>query len=134
LIGRVNEILGEYPFSIPEIEFGDYAAGNVVNPVVSLVLCERTEKERLLLLDTYSLTITFALPETTESETHCYAYAAAVEKAVRENPALGGVADRIVLSGKKYSPPKRPHCGEDWTIVLSFRITVENPHPCGFST
>jgi hypothetical protein len=125
LTGRVNDLLGELQFSVPEVEFGSYAAGNVVVPVVSLNLCERTEKERLILLDAYSLTITFALPETPESELRCYAYATAVEKVLLENSTLDSVVDRIVLTGKKHNPPKTPHCGEGWELAMTFRLTVE---------
>ena len=93
--------------------------------VISLSTCERTEKERIIQLDAYSLTITLALPENPESELHCYAYPAAVDRALAEDPALGGAASRAVLSGKKYVPPKKPHCGDGWGLVLTLRITVE---------
>ena len=125
LAGQVNEILGKAEFPIPLIEFGDYSGGSVVVPVISLSTCERMEKERIVRLDTYSLTITLALPENPESELHCYAYAAAVDRAMAEDPALGGVASRAVLMGKKYIPPKKAHCGDGWEVILTFRITVE---------
>ena len=125
LAGRVNEILGEAEFSLPLIEFGGYEGGSAVVPVISLSTCERTEKERIVRLDAYSLTITLALPENPESELHCYAYAAAVDKALAEDPALGGVASRAVLTGKKYVPPKKAHCGEGWEVILTLRVTVE---------
>jgi hypothetical protein len=125
LTGRVNEILGEGDLYVPPVEIGGCFGGSVAVPVISLSTCERTEKERILLLDAYSLTITFALPESPESELHCYAYAAAVEKAISADPALGGVAERAVLTGKKYKPPKKPYCGEGWEIILTLRVTVE---------
>jgi hypothetical protein len=83
------------------------------------------EKERIILLDAYSLIITFSLQEMPESELFCYAYAAAVCKALQENPTLGGVADRVTVSGKKYAPPKKADCGEGWEVVISLRVTVE---------
>jgi hypothetical protein len=125
LIGRVNEILGEMECAAPLVEFGGYAGGSVVVPVISLSTCERSEKERIIRLDAYALTIAFSVPESPESETYCYAYTAAVEKALGENPVLGGAASRVVLSGKKYTPPKKPHCGEGWEVVLTLRLTVE---------
>jgi len=125
LSGRVNEILGNWEFLIPVVEFSNFANRHTVVPVVSLVSCERTEKERIIRLDAYSLSISFTLPETQETELYCYGYAAAVCKAISENPTLGGIVDRAVVSGKKYSQPKKPGCGEDWEMVIALRITVE---------
>jgi hypothetical protein len=109
LSGRVNELLGEtgqsgetglstefwqsQNSSIPPIEFGTYRGGSVVSPVIALSTCERTEKERIVRLDTYTLTITFTVPEHPAGERNCYAYAASVATALGENPTLGGVVD-----------------------------------------
>ena len=65
------------------------------------------------------------MPESAESETYCYTYAAAVERALGENPALGDEVSRAVLIGKKYAPPNKPHCGDGWEVVLTLRVTVE---------
>ena len=110
---------------VPPVEFEEYSGGSTVVPVISLSTCERSEKERIIRLDACSLTIVFSVPESLESELYCYAYAAAVEKALGDNPVLGGAASQAVLSGKKYAPPKKPHCGDKWEIVLSLRVTVE---------
>ena len=126
LTGRVNELLGEIELSIPLIEFGDYRSGSVVVPVITLSSCEQTEKERIIRMDAYSLTVAFAFPESSESELYCYAYAVAVCKALEENPTLGGIADRTVLTGKKYNQPKKPQYGEGWELVISLRITRES--------
>ena len=88
---QVNEILSDLGFPIPAIEVGEFAGATAISPVISLSTCERSEKERIIRLDAYSLTITFNLPETPESELHCYAHAAAVCKALEENPTLGGI-------------------------------------------
>jgi hypothetical protein len=125
LSGRVNEILNKWEFLIPVIEFSVFENKYSVAPAVSLVSCERTEKERIIRLDAYSLSISFTLPETQETELYCYGYAAAVCKAIGENPTLGGVVDRAVVSGKKYSQPKKPGCGEDWEMVISLKVTIE---------
>ena len=122
---RVNEILGDLEFAIPAIECGEYAGATAISPAILLSTCERSEKERIIRLDAYSLAIVFSLPETPESESHCYAYASAVCVALEENPTLGGIVDRAVISGKKYVPPKKPNCGQGWEMVLSLRITVE---------
>jgi hypothetical protein len=125
LLGRVNEILGEGHLHIPPIDFGGYSGGPTIVPVISLSACERSEKERIVRLDAYSLTITFTLPEMVEGELFCYGYAAAMELALMENPALDGVANRAVIIGKQYRQPKTAHCGEGWAVSLSLRITVE---------
>jgi hypothetical protein len=125
LTGRVNELLAETEYPIPPIEFGNYRGGSVIAPVITLSTCERTEKERVVRLDAYTLTVTFTLPEHPEGERNCYAYAAAVATALGENPTLGGIVDRTVLAGKKYTPPKQSGTGGDWTVVLTMRVTVE---------
>jgi hypothetical protein len=126
LLGRVNEILADAEFAVPLLEFGDYSGDSVTVPVIFLSSCERSEKERIIRLDAYALTISFDLPETSYGELACYAYAAAVEKALGENPALGGVASRAGLTGKKYFPPKKPHCGDGWGLVLALRVITDS--------
>jgi hypothetical protein len=126
LSGKVNELLGDMDFSIPLVEFGNYTGADVVVPVVALSSCERSEKERLILVDAFSVSITFTVPETEDSELFCYAYGSAVCKALELNPTLGGVADRVTINWKKYSQPKAAGCGGNWEVVISLRITVEN--------
>jgi hypothetical protein len=75
LLGRVNELLGEMDCPVPLVEFGDYRGGSVVVPVITLSTCERSEKERIVRLDAYTLTITFTVPEWPGGERNCYAYA-----------------------------------------------------------
>jgi len=123
LTGRVNEILRDQEFNTPVIEFGYYTG--TVEPSVTLAFCEKTEKERIVRLDAYSMTITFTLPDTFASECQCYAMCAAVCMALKENPTLGGIADRAIMTGEKYVAPKKPNCGEGWGVVLSLRVTVE---------
>jgi len=125
LIGRVNELLSELEFPIPPVEFSEYRGGAVIVPAICLYACERSEKERIIRLDAYTLTIRFTLPEATETELFCYAYADAVCRALGENPTLGGVADRAAISGRKYNQPNKPHCGDCWEAVITLRITVE---------
>ena len=125
LDGRVNEIFNDWELLIPVVEFSKFQNKFVVSPVVSLSTCERTEKERLIKIDVYSVSITFTLQEHEDGELYCYGYAYAFEKALKENVSLGGIADRAVITGKKYVPPKKPLCGEGWGLVLTLRITVE---------
>jgi len=125
LTGRVNELLGELEFNIPPVELSDYKGGAAVVPVIALSTCERSEKERIILSDAYSVTITFNVPENSDGELNCFVYASSVCKAIEENPSLDGVADRAVVIGKKYVPPKVSNCGMDWQVIISLRITVE---------
>jgi hypothetical protein len=125
LSGRVNELLGEMEYPIPPIEFGNYRSGSGIVPVIALSVCERTEKERIIRLDAYTLTITLNVPEHPEGERNCYAYASTVATALWDDPTLDGAVDRAVLAGKQYTPPKQSGTGGDWTVVLSLRITVE---------
>ena len=125
LTGRVNEILRDEELNTPIIEFGDYGCGYGVSPVILLSSCEKSEKERIIRLDAYSMSITFSLPEKFETETQCYAYAGAVCTALKENPSLDGIVDRAVVTGEKYTPPKTRNCGEGWEAVISLRVTVE---------
>jgi hypothetical protein len=125
LTGRVNEILGEAEWAVLPIEFGSTAAeGYALTPEIRLAECERTEKERLICLEIYSMTISFSFPEQ-HGELHCYAYASAVSRALGEDPTLGGRVDRAILVKKEYKAPKHPHCGEYWEAVLTLRFTVE---------
>jgi hypothetical protein len=125
LTGRVNELLGETEYPIPPVEFGTYRGGSVVSPAITLSTCERSEKERIVRLDAYTLTITFAVPEHPAGEWNCYAYASSVAVALGEDPTLGGAASRAVLTGKKYAPPKQSGTGGDWEAILTLRVTVE---------
>jgi hypothetical protein len=125
LSGRVNELLGEMDFYIPLVEFTNFTSGNIVAPIVEISSCERTEKERIIFIDAYAVTVIFNVPETPESEKYCFAYAAAFNNALRENPTLGGVADRAQFTGRKHQPPKNKNCGQEWQLVIKMRVTVE---------
>jgi hypothetical protein len=125
LSGRVNELLGETEYPIPPIEFGAYRGGSAIVPAITLSSCERSEKERIVRLDAYALTIAFAMPERPAGERNCYACAASVATALGEDPTLGGVVDRAELTGKQYSPPKCAGTGADWGVTLTLRLTIE---------
>ena len=126
LTEKVNEMLNNWNFFFPLIEFSNFGGDTAITPVISLSSCELSEKERVIRQEAYSLSVAFEMPDMPESEYCCYVYSAAVCMALRDDPALGGVADRAVVTGKKYVPPKKPHCGEGWGLVVSLRITVES--------
>jgi len=126
LTGKVNDVLKGLEFQIPIIEFGIFRGDTVIAPLVSLSSCEQTEKERIIKQDTYSVTVTFPVLDTVESELYCYAYAAAFQKALCEDLTLGGVADRAIITSKKYVPPKKADCGMEWETIITFRVTVDS--------
>jgi hypothetical protein len=125
LSGRVNELLGEVLNHIPLVEFSDYEGADVIVPVITLSECERTEKERIIKLDSYSLVVTFSVPDSGDSELYCYAYSAALTKALNEDVTLGGVVDRAIISNKKYVKQNVANCGENWQAVIYLRLTIE---------
>jgi hypothetical protein len=126
LTGTVNEILSNAQFTIPLVEFGEYSGGSVVVPAIVFSTCEQTEKERIIRQDVYSLTIIFSFQETPESELFCYAYSGAIGRAFYDDPTLGGVVDRAVITVKKYLSPKKSNCGECWGLVMTLRVNIEN--------
>jgi hypothetical protein len=121
-------MLGDMEFPIPVIEFGEYCGGSAVVPVIALASCECSEKERIIRLDAYSLSVSFDVPAVPESEYFSYAYCAAVWKAFEDNPTLGGIVDRAIVTGKKYVQPKKSNCGDGWGVVITLRITTEEMH------
>jgi hypothetical protein len=115
---------GETECPIPPVEFGRSLTGAyAVTPVLELSTCEQTEKERIIRLDAYTLTVTLNVPEYPEgapfgspnsdaenqgfSAVYCYTYAWAVDTALGDDPTLGGAAGRAVLTGKKYAPSRQ---------------------------
>ena len=125
LTSRINELLGEIEYNIPIIEFGNYSGANVIVPKIELKSCERTEKERLILLDAYTLTVTFDLPESPDSVLFTWIYFCALNKVFNDNPTLDGIADRVTMIDEDIKPPKVLHCGQDWQVTIKLRITVE---------
>ena len=125
LTGKFNDYLREFDFQIPLVEFGIFRGVNVIAPVINLSSCEQTEKERIVKQDTYSVTVTFPVLDTVESEMFCFAYANAFGKALGADVTLGGIADRTVITSKKYVQPKKANCGMDWELIITLRISVE---------
>jgi len=125
LTEKVNEYLRDLPFQIPIVEFGIFRSDTVIAPLISISSCEQTEKERIVKQDTYSITATFPVLDNRESELYCYAYAAALQKALDDDVTLGGIADSALITSKKYILPKKTGCGENWEIIISMQITIE---------
>jgi len=125
LTGNFNAYLLQLDFQISVVEFGIFRGVNVIAPLITLASCEQTEKERIVKQDAYSMTVTFPVLDTVESELFCFAYADAFQKVLVDDETLVGVADRAIITAKKYVPPKKPNCGMDWELIISLRISVE---------
>jgi hypothetical protein len=113
-VGRVNELLGDVPYAVPPFEIGGCLPYSV-NPIITIASCERTEKERIVLVDAYAVTVSFDVPERDDTRL-CYAYAAAIETALAEDCTLGGVVDRVLATKKTYI---------DFRVALALRVIVE---------
>jgi hypothetical protein len=126
LSGPVNGLLEGMKFMIPPIEFAHKALGGfyAACPEIALSACERSEKERIIRLECFTVTVSFTCFGEF-GERNCYAYAGAVAAALKEDPTLGGTVDRAELTGKKYNPPKCPGTGAEWGITLTLRLTTE---------
>jgi hypothetical protein len=122
---QVNDFLRELELSVPFLDIGGRPDRDAVSPDIYISECERTEKERINRIDTYSVVITFPVPEGEFADLYCYAYASAFDKALRLNPTLGDIANSAVLTRKKYIRPQKPGCGEEWKLILTVRVTVE---------
>jgi hypothetical protein len=125
LTEKANELLGSIEYAIPLVEFGNYGGADVVFPGLSISTCELTEKERIIRLSAFTLTISFNVPDSPDSELHSYTYAWAVCRAFEGNATLGGIADRAVVTAKKFVPPKKIDRGQGWEVILTVRVTVE---------
>jgi len=117
--------MSNWNYLIPLFEFSDYCGTSAITPVISLSSCERTEKERIIQIDVYSMTITISLPESPESELYCYGYAYAINKALCEDVTFGGIVNSAIITSEKVVPPKVARCGMSWDLILTLRITVE---------
>jgi hypothetical protein len=125
LKNKVNKIIEDLQFLIPLIEFSGYSDSKVITPVITLSACEKSEKERIIQLDVYALAIQIHFKNEFDSELFCYAYAFAVNKALKEDTTLDGVVDRTVMTERKYTPPKSKSLGEGWALNITLRVTVE---------
>jgi hypothetical protein len=121
--------LAELEMKAPLVEFGaklapGYLGRESVTPFLKLETEEKSEKDRVIRLDVYVLTVTFYSPER-EGELLSYAFGAAIEKALEDDPALGGAVDRAVLMSKSYKEAAHRGSGEDWEAVFKIRVSVE---------
>jgi len=131
LTGQVNEILNNRQLMLELFEISEFKDGSAVVPIINVKSCERTEKERIIRVDAYSVLISFSLRETPETELYCYGYISAVCKVIGDYPTLGGIVDRVVVIDKKVVPPKVTNCGMDWKVEINLRITVESMNNVG---
>jgi len=127
LVDDVNKLLEGLSFHVPTLEFGTHSGREVIVPHVSLSACERSEKERIVFVNAYTVEIGIPVDDLRDwdGELLAFAYGAAIRRAVRLNPSLGGLADRTVITKMDYLEPKRRFCGDCWIVAARLRVTVE---------
>lgn len=91
---------------------------------LSIVQAEIEEKDRIVKVGRYTVTIALE-PDGRYPALQCYRYAAAVERALRENPTIGGVAAYAAVTRKKYAFPKVAGSGEPHRLTLTMTVTKE---------
>jgi len=99
LLGDVNEALVglQRQVALFERRRGGSLGGFGCQAEVALLDVERTEKERFLKIDAFTVTVEFAasLPD-------CYVYAWALDEALRQDATLGGLVDNVVFVSRRY--------------------------------
>jgi hypothetical protein len=134
LAGEVNDILAH----IEEEEADEVRCPNLEVPSgfgappdrpghfdLSIAQAETEEKDRIVKVSRYALTISVEASGRFPA-IQCYRYAAAVERAVRENPTLGGVASYASVNRKTYAFPKVPEGGEPHRLTLTLTVCRES--------
>jgi hypothetical protein len=120
VLNGANEVLETIDDDVPLLErhgsglVGDYVK-RPISGRVQFLSAERSEKERIVRLDVYRVKIWI-----TASESDCYRYAYALEKAIDRDFTLGGVVENVLFEKKVYTP--KTHLVE---AEFSLRITVE---------
>jgi hypothetical protein len=72
LIEQVNTILLESQLPVPVIGYSNHGGFYSTFPAVTLNACESTEKERIIRIDAYNVTVSFTLSEMPEGETYSF--------------------------------------------------------------
>jgi hypothetical protein len=91
---------------------------------LSIADAETEEKDRIVKVNRYALCATIAASGR-DADRQCYRYGAAVERALRESPTLGGIASYSTLTRKVYTFPKIAESGEPYRLTLTIAVTVE---------
>ena len=127
LVDDVNKLLEELSFHVPTLEFGTHSGREVIIPNVSLTACEQSEKERIVFVNAYAVEISLPVDDLRDwdGELLAFAFGAAIRRAVRLNPSLGGLVDRTIITNMDYVEPKRRFCGDHWIVAARLRVTVE---------
>jgi hypothetical protein len=117
LLEDVNGVLDEMKDGAAHIDGIDGDGGTYgVQPVVRVKEAEVSEKERVLRISVYNVAITIRA-----KETECFRYAYAIDRALRGDVTLSGIAEWSCLAGSVYKPVAP---GTDYDGVYSIRVTV----------
>jgi hypothetical protein len=85
-----------------------------------IAAAERTEKERIVRLDAYTVKITF-----NAAASFCYRYAYALDKAIEADWTLGGLAERVSFEKRVYKKTFDGRGNPACEAVFTLRITAE---------
>jgi hypothetical protein len=91
---------------------------------LSIADVETEEKDRIIKVSRYAL---YAVIEASgcDADRQCYRYAAAVGRALRENPTLRGIASFCTVTRKVYTFPKIAESGERYRLTVTIAVTME---------
>ena len=121
-LGRVNELL--YDEEARLAPFRDFsgvglASHDKIRAGLNIDECEQTEKERLLKMCAWTITIDFKVRD--DGERKRFYYGTALEQALFEDRTLGGLAASISLIKTKYS-----RLGIDsYEIIMTLRASAQ---------
>jgi hypothetical protein len=119
LLSGVNDFLEGIDDDVPALEgpgFGSRSPG----AVVEFAAAERTEKERIVRMDAYTVKITI-----NAAASFCYRYAYALDKAIEADWTLGGLAERIQFEKRVYKKTINGGGNPACKAVFNLRVTVE---------
>jgi hypothetical protein len=91
---------------------------------LSIADAETEEKDRIVKVSRYALCAVIEASGR-DADRQCYRYGAAVERALRESPTLGGIASYCTITRKVYTFPKIAESGEPHRLTLTIIVTVE---------
>ncbi|GHU40836.1 hypothetical protein FACS1894190_08210 [Spirochaetia bacterium] len=123
LTSTVNFYLSEMEEFVPLVELsssgklGSYG----VCPQIELSEAARTDKDRIVRTDAYTMTITFVM-NSQNNKRDVYCYAAALESAINDDPTFGGVADRVAFVNRKYKG--MAESSGECQAVFTLRVTI----------
>jgi len=127
LTDEVNKLLEALPVQLAPIELGEYSGAEIARASIAIASSQRTEKERVVLLDAYAIEIRYSVFDRGGREAGRLLpyYTACIRKAIRRNGTLGGLVDRIALLETRHEPAGKGFPADHWTGTARLRATAE---------